>query len=136
MVWVVREEAIDWFEEGRVDLRRARRSLEYGDFSLLCYLSQQAIEKVLKAVLIGVKRVRPPHLHDLTVLYGMICDVLPLPDDIRDRIAEVSQYYVTARCPNAGLMRPSESFSRSQAERALEVARYVVGEVEKTLTTG
>jgi HEPN domain-containing protein len=136
VVRVVREEAIDWFEEGRVDLRRAERSLEYGDFSLSCYLSQQAIEKVLKAVLIGVKRVRPPHLHDLTVLYGMIRDVLPLPDDIRDRIAEVSQYYVTARYPNAGLMRPSESFSRSQAERALEVARYVVGEVEKTLTTG
>ena len=133
---MVREEAIDWFEEGRVDLRRAERSLEYGDFSLSCYLSQQAIEKVLKAVLIGVKRVRPPHLHDLTVLYGMICDILSLPDDIHDRIAEVSQYYVTARCPNAGLRRPSESFSRSQAERALKVARYVVGEVEKTLTTG
>ena len=130
---VVREEALDWLEEAAVDLQRAERLLEMGDHSLSCYLSQQAIEKALKAVMMGVKRRRPPHVHDLTALYSEVRDITPLPEDIEDRLAEISQYYVTARYPNAGLRRPSRSFTKGQAERALEAARRVVEEARRAL---
>ncbi len=130
---MVREEALDWLEEAKADLRRAERALQDGDYSLSCYLSQQAAEKALKALLIGVKRKRPPHVHDLTALYSEVGDALPLPEEVREGLAEVSQYYVTARYPSAGLRRPSESFTRGQAARALEVARRVVGEAGRAL---
>jgi len=44
-------------------------------------------------------------------------------------------YYVTARYPNAGLKKPSQSFSRTQALRAIEVARSVLREIERALYT-
>lgn len=122
----VREEVIDWIEEAKVDLKRAERSLSEGDYSLSCYMSQQAIEKSFKALLIFKKRVRPPHVHDLTTLYSEISDVFQLPRELEERLPEISQYYVTSRYPNAGITRPSKSFNIRQAERALEVAKFVV----------
>ncbi len=132
---IVREEAFDWLEEAKMDLQRAVRSLNDRDYSLSCYMSQQAIEKALKALIIGFKHKSPPHVHDLVVLYEHVRNILRLHDNIIERLPEVSQYYVTARYPNAGLRRPSISFSKMQAENALEVARYVVRKVEEIFRT-
>ena len=118
----MRGEALDWFEEAKVDLDRARRALNDGDYSLSCYMSQQAVEKAMKAVIIGLRRERPPHLHDLTALYELIREKVQLPASLVEVLPEVSQYYVTARYPNAGVSRPSKGFSRLQAVRALEAA--------------
>lgn len=130
MGMTIREEAIDWLEEAKVDLKRAERSLNDEDYSLSCYMSQQAIEKSLKALLISKKRIRPPHTYDLTVLYEGVSDILSLSEEIEEKLPEVSQYYVTSRYPNAGITRPSKSFNRRQAERAIGVARYIVEKVE------
>ena len=95
-----------WFEEAKVDLDRARRALNDGDYSLSCYMSQQAVEKAMKAVIIGLRRERPPHLHDLTALYEFIREKVQLPASLVEVLPEVSQYYVTARYPNAGYSGP------------------------------
>jgi len=58
--YMVRDEAVDWFEEAKVDLRRAERALNDQDYSLACFMSQQAVEKVFKAYYIGVLRKIPP----------------------------------------------------------------------------
>jgi HEPN domain-containing protein len=100
---------------------------------MTCYLSQQAIEKALKAIIIGFLRERPPHTHDLTVLYARVKSLLDLGEK-SDLLPEISQYYITARYPNAGLRRPSTSFSRVQAERALEVASCVLERVKEAIT--
>jgi len=131
----MREEALDWFEEGKVDLMRAERALKNGDYSLSCYMSQQAIEKVFKACFIGLLRRRPPRTHDLTMLYEELRDILNLPSEVIEILPEVSQYYVTARYPNAGVKRPSISFSKTQSIRALEVAQTVIEKVGETFST-
>ena len=46
----VREEVIDWIEEAKADLKRAERSLSEEDYSLSCYMSQQATEKSFKGL--------------------------------------------------------------------------------------
>jgi len=123
---LLREEALDWLEEARADLRRARQMLEEGDYAISCFFSHQAVEKALKAIMIGLARKRPPHTYDLTVLYSEVEGFLELPEEVRELLPEISQYYVTSRYPNAGVRRPSLSFSRTQAKRALEVAGHVV----------
>ena len=132
----MREEAYDWLEEARADLRRARWALDGGDYAISCFFSHQAIEKAFKAIMIGLLRKRPPHTHDLTFLYGLVKPVLRLPEGIEVLLPEVSQYYATTRYPNAGLRRPSISFNRLQAERALEVAEHVLKRVREALATG
>lgn len=131
----MREEAIDWLEEAVADLERAVRAESVGDYSLACFMAQQAVEKAFKACYIGLLRKRPPRGHDLVMLYNGLKEVFPLPESVEEALPEVSQYYVTARYPNTGLRRPSKSFSRTQALRAIEVARDVVERARRTLTT-
>jgi hypothetical protein len=38
----VREEVVSWLEEGKADLRHARRSLEIGDYNWACFAAQQS----------------------------------------------------------------------------------------------
>ena len=66
----------------------------------------------------------------------MVEEFVGLPDEVKERLPEVSQYYVTTRYPNAGLLRPSVSFNKYQAERALEVAKHVLRRVREALTAG
>jgi HEPN domain-containing protein len=113
--YVLREDVYDWVHEAEADLERARKFLELGDYSMVCYLSQQAIKKSLKAIIIGFLREMPPHTNDLTALYSMVKTMFNLGEKA-NLLPEVSQYYITTRYPNAGIRRPSISFSRVQAE--------------------
>ncbi len=83
--------------------------------------------------MIGLLRKRPPHVYDLTVLYGEVEGLLELPKEVSQGLSELSAYYVLARYPNAGLRRPSLSIGRVQAERAVSIAEGVVKAVERKL---
>jgi len=130
----VRDEVFDWVFEAEKDVERAKRLFDLGDYSMVCFLSQQAIEKALKAAIMALLRESPPRTQDLTVLYSMIRGVLELGERAK-LLPEISQYYVTARYPNAGLRRPSISFSKAQAERALGVTVYVVERVKEAIAS-
>ena len=132
---MVRPEALDWLEEAKMDLKHAGDSLKLRSFSWSCFAAQQACEKALKAVSLGVAKRRPTHLHDLTMLYHEVRSRLKLPREIADNLGELSAYYALARYPNAGLTRPSIGISRLQAERAIATARKVLERVEEILTS-
>jgi HEPN domain-containing protein len=127
----VRQEALDWLEEAQVDLRRARRSLEDGDYALSCFESHQAAEKAMKAVVIGVKRRRAPRTHDLTILAMELEDIVF--DVGADDLPDLSQYYVTSHYHNAGIQRHYQSFTQGQAVRAHNVAERVVTNAARLL---
>ena len=99
----MREEALDWLEEARADLKRAERMLEEGDYAISCFFSHQAVEKALKAVMIGLARKRPPRTHDLTALYGQVEAFLELPEEVREAlrrsivIQDASEYWIKLR---------------------------------------
>lgn len=124
---------MNWLREAQADLRRATRAFEDGDYALSAFLSQQACEKALRAAYLALARRLYPRTHDLTVLYSELRGYLRLDEDLVELLPEVSQYYVTARYPNAGIEIPSESISRTQASRALMVARRVVSAVEESI---
>ena len=125
----VRREAFNWLVEAEADLERARRALRDGDYALASFMAQQACEKALKAAYIGLARRQYPRTHDLVALYEGLRGLVRLPADTAEMLAEVSQYYLTARYPSAGLELPSRSIRRFQAERAIRVAEVVVREV-------
>ena len=128
----VRKESSNWLEEARMDLRRAENSLKNHDYSLCCFMAQQSVEKALKAFHIYLRKV-PPRSHDLTSLYSIVSKKLKLGWELTQALPELSQYYVTARYPNAGLGTPSKSFSPSQAERAYIFAKRAIKIIEKRL---
>jgi hypothetical protein len=56
--------------------------------------------------------------------------------DKADLLQEISQYYTSARYLGAGVRKPSRSFSKVQALRAVGVSTCVVKRVIEAITSG
>jgi len=131
---MVREEARNWFDGALVDLEEAKSALSNRRYNWALFAAHQAVEKVLKAAFIVLRRKRPPKSHDLTRLLSELD--IKISEDLRIGITELTPYYTIARYPNAGLERPWESISRTTAERLLRVAEEVVKYVGRLLGLG
>ncbi len=125
----VREEALNWFEEARADLRHGENSVGLGDYSWAAFAAQQAAEKAHKALALHVKG-EYARGYDLVRLYHAVREAAPLDLDVTE-LSRLTIYYTQTRYPNAGLERPSEEITRELAEEALRIARKVVYEVGK-----
>lgn len=138
MVWwhalSIRQDIMDWLEEAKADLRHAENSMSAGDYNWVCFAAQQAAEKAFKALIMLIRRKRPPHVHDLTMLHNELKTELPLPNEVVENLGELSSYYTIPRYPNAGLTRPSIGITSAQGERAVKIARKVVEAVEDIVT--
>lgn len=131
---MVREEARNWFDGALVDLEEAKSALSNRRYNWALFAAHQAVEKVLKAAFIVLRRKRPPKSHDLTRLLSELD--IEISEDLRVGITELTPYYTIARYPNAGLERPWESISRTTAERLLRVAEEVVKYVGRLIGLG
>ena len=54
-----REEVLDWLESAEAGLYEAREAFKRGSYHLSVFLVHQAVEKALKAYIIGCLRKRP-----------------------------------------------------------------------------
>jgi len=124
---------LNWLEEARADLRHAYDCMRLERFNWACFVSQQAAEKAFKAAILHIKG-EYARGHDLVKLYKSLRDVCS--EVVLDvaRLSELSVYYTQARCPNAGLERPSEEITAKQAERAYETAKGVIDEISKIIS--
>ena len=71
----------NWLKFAEIDLRAAKVLLEEGGLAtVVCFLSQQCVEKCLKA-LIEFKGINPFKSHDLIMLYSHVDDMMKLEED-------------------------------------------------------
>jgi len=107
----------EWREKAEKDLATARREMqavEDPNFDAVCFHAQQAIEKLMKGLLIHLGTV-PPKLHDLAYLDQLLAPVCPgwswPMEDLRflTRAAVAFRY-------------PGESADREEAAQALDIA--------------
>jgi len=90
----------------------------------LCFETQQAAEKALKAVLIS-RKIPFRLVHDLAELITLLeKDGMSLPKDVRNS-AVLTDYSVEARYPG-----PSEPVTEEEFKKALKIAEYVVSWAE------
>ncbi|MCD8481571.1 MAG: HEPN domain-containing protein [Verrucomicrobia bacterium] len=123
--------AQQWFQLARLDIKSAAVLLNESDLStVVIFHSQQAVEKLLKAVL-EARRQTVPKTHDLERLYALIDP--PLPGDIdHDSLALLSSYYVNVRYP-AMMAFPSGPPSVAQAKNLLDFAVHIESIVKQFL---
>ena len=124
-----------WLDKAEDDLRFAELGLKEGFYSQVCFLSQQAAEKSLKAYLVFKGEVYPK-THKLTDL-GSVCAKLSgnfskFFEDFRI----LDEFYIPTRYPDAapGSLKDSAP-SKKRAEEALKIAHKVLSHT-KTAVTG
>lgn len=117
----------EWLNRAFSDLRLASTSPEGVYYEDLCFHTQQAAEKAIKALLIK-RGVQFPYVHDLAQLLTLVeRSGLPIPDNVRQS-ERLTRYAVMARYPG---LEPQ--VIRAEYEKALSQSAEVLQWVEVNL---
>ena len=90
-----------WFKKAEEDLFVIKHILTMEDApaNICCFHAQQAVEKYLKAYLIG-KNIVFPKTHDLELLVKLSICINPLFNDILAKALSLSNYAIVPRYPD------------------------------------
>ena len=128
------DEAERWIKQSKADLDAAK-ILHDKSYSLVCYLGQQCVEKVLKGTLYAKCGIswRALRTHDIYRLASSVRYLEGVPSEAVDRSSAVASYYLPTRYPdNQPKYRvPAEQYSEEQAKEALEAAEAVYTALRK-----
>ena len=86
-----------WAEQARYDLDTARAMLDSGRHLYVLFCSQQAVEKMLKALVAKRQEELPPRIHQLVRLAEVAS--LEMSDEQAGFLRELSAYYIQTRYP-------------------------------------
>ena len=118
----MRPEAKGWWELAEADQESAAVTLAAGRFYIAAFLSQQCVEKGLKAVWIHRRREMPPRTHNLLDL----AQELSAYAQFESSLLRLNPLYVTTRYPDAANGVPSRNYNQELAELLLRDAEEVM----------
>ena len=111
----------DWYQQGKRDLQRARLDLEHEYYEWACFTSQQAADKLIKAL--GLRLGITIWGHSLTEMFSFLQEHVPIPAEIADQARLLDFYYIPTRYPNGfAAGKPADYFSERQAVEAIHAA--------------
>lgn len=118
----------DWLRHARSDLALARqRNAPDILLTTLCFHTQQAAEKGIKAVLVQ-RGIVFPYTHDLARLITLVQDaILSWPADL-DAAAALTEYAVGSRYPG-----PGGELSETEYQQAITIAQRVLDWAENAI---
>lgn len=115
----------DWYEQGKRDYQRGLLDIQYGYYEWACFTSQQAAEKVTRAL--GLARGITLWRHSLTELLKLIARELEVPERVLDCARLLDFYYIPPRYPNGFASgKPADYFTETQARRALNATDQII----------
>ena len=126
----------DWLLSADLDLRAARASLKDNVPNIACFLSQQAVEKVFKAVILRRDK-RVPKVHALDKLLDEIQPTIPeLKANFEKQVLFLDQFYIPTRYPDTlpGSL-PDGLPSVTVAEKAIASATEIVEFIKPLLVS-
>jgi HEPN domain-containing protein len=121
--------AHDWFRQAELDVDAAATVLGGDHPEWACFIAQQAAEKAVKAL----------HEAEGTEAWGhsvagLVDGVPDVPDRVSSAAKALDKHYIPARYPSAHPAgAPGDSYTRAEAERALDEAREVLDFVRSRL---
>ena len=126
-----------WLIAANNDLKYARASLEELDskfiYPFICFHSQQAAEKALKAFLLS-RNLQAPKTHSLVDLLKLAAIHSGNLQNLGKNCEILDRYYVPTRYPDAILeSKVSQIFGHFEAEEALKLASKIVKTISKVL---
>ncbi len=122
------EEASRWLKQALRDLEAGQRNFEIGEYYLVAFLAQQAVEKALKALYIHKFR-ESTQTHSLVFLGKAV----GIPDEFLGILRDLTPDFVISRYPDVAGEVPYEIYDDGIARRKLENAKKVVEWVKREL---
>lgn len=124
----MRKEVENWWKQAERDIVSAENSLKARDFYVSAFMSQQAIEKALKALFIQEKQ-------ELIKTHSVskIGKLLNLPAEILIKISSLEDVYQETRYPDISAKIPAEEFEEQDAIELLNNAGEVLEWISKKM---
>ncbi len=97
------EDIREWLAYAEADRTSAHNALQMADYRDAAFHCQQAIEKLLKTVIVAETEQRPPYVHDLRTLLRRIRQIA-IPRELARTISDMDIYYTGTRYP--GVLDP------------------------------
>lgn len=123
------KEIENWWKQAERDLISAENNMNSGDHYVSAFMSQQAVEKALKALYIKEKK-ELIKTHSLS----RIGKLLTLPNEVLAKIASLEPVYQETRYPDVASKIPAEEFEEKDALELLNNAREVLEWIKKKLS--
>jgi HEPN domain-containing protein len=114
-----------WVSKARDNLKWASDNLPLTNFPLVCFLSQQAVELLLKGLIYSKKQI-PPKTHNLVRLENVCAELGFDLKQHQEDLALLSEFYFETRYPDEVL---SELNEQAVAEKALKSAKSIFDKV-------
>jgi HEPN domain-containing protein/predicted nucleotidyltransferase len=119
-------EAERWLDQAEYDLGFARLALREEYFSQACFVSQQAAEKAVKAIVYGSGE-RLVRGHSIVEIVEHFADRVPELKALREQGDSLDEHYIASRYPNGVAEGPPFAiYDRPKAEEAMEAAEQIV----------
>jgi HEPN domain-containing protein len=112
----MREIVLQLLKQAEYELKVAQDNYELGNYSFVAFLSQQCIEKVLKASFIIERNEAPQQTHNLRVLASSLKSIDPI---IIRKCAKLNPHYFQSRYPDASNDVPYEIYDKDIASELL-----------------
>lgn len=124
----MKEEVKRGWKMAKDDLNGARSNFKNKKYYICAFLSQQAVEKALKALLIK-KNKKLIKIHDLVIL-GRKVD---LQKNLLKKCEQLSRVYIETRYGSIGEHVPSQKFKKTNSLEYLKIAQEIVKWVKKNI---
>ncbi len=119
----MRKETENWWKQAKRDLGSAKRIMELGEYHVCAFLSQQAVEKALKALLIETTG-NFPRIHDVVELSRRV----KAPSKITELCATINPAYTSTRYPDV-----ASDFDKGEVEEIVISAQEILEWIKKEL---
>lgn len=119
----MRKETENWWKQAFKDMESAKRIMELGEYHVSAFLSQQAVEKALKALLIEATG-NFPRIHDVVELSRRV----KAPSRIIELCAMINPAYTSTRYPDV-----ASDFNKDEVDEILKSAMEILEWIKKEL---
>lgn len=124
----MKTEMKNWMRQAERDLEVADKNLKFKEYYACAFFCQQAVEKVLKSLLIKEKNVLIK-THDLVTLGKKV----NIPQKFIKDINELSEAYIDSRYGGEYDKIPAELFDERDANKFIKIAREVLKWAKKKI---
>jgi HEPN domain-containing protein len=112
-----------WVEQARYDLDTAQAMLDAGRHLYVVFCCQQAVEKMLKALIAQRSKELPPRIHQLVRLAEVAS--VAISEQQADLLRELSAYYFHSRYPEE-IVEAGAHLTEQQVRRVLAQTQEII----------